>query len=494
MSILIRNVQVIDGTGAEPYQADVFLDKNLISAIGNLKNKDADEVIDGLGNYLAPGFVDIDTSSDHYLSLLSNPLQGDFSSQGVTTIIGGHCGSSLAPLLYGTLESIRKWVDISKTNVNWHNIHEFLHTLSNFPLGVNFGTLVGHSTIRRSILGEAQRELTKDEMNVFKKILGKALEEGSFGLSTGLGYAHGKHTPPGEIKELVNLVKEYDGIYSTHLRNEREKLSDSLAETVKIAEESGVRTLISHFKPIIGYEEQYDAAYKKIESIRKEGRADLRFYVYPFDASLEAIYKLLPDWAAEKNLENMLSHLKNPDSAFQIKRDLDKIDLTRVQIADAPRHDYLVGKTPNDLSEMFGMSPLDSLIKAMEVTKLRATVFYKNINYPMLLELLKNENVLIASNGSARMNSYRFLKHERASKTFTKYLSLVRDEGLAALPIAIKRITSVPAAFLGLKERGVVKEGKAADLVLLDKTDYKVKDVILNGRVSYGIPLKHKRL
>ena len=491
MSILIKNVQIVDGTGSDPYKADVFVDKNIISAIGNLKNKGADKVIDGLGNYLTPGFIDIDTSSDHYLSLLTNPLQNDFSNQGVTTIIGGHCGSSLAPLLYGTLESIRKWVDINQINVSWHTVGEFLSKLENFPLGVNFGTLVGHSTIRRSITGEGYRDLTKDEMSVLEKILAKALSEGAFGFSSGLGYAHGKLITYAEMRKLVEVVKNFDGIYSTHLRDEKDGLLQSIEETIKITHDTGVKTLISHLRPLIGFENQYEEAYKRIEKVR-EG-ANLHLYVYPFDTSLEAIYKLLPLWAQEKNLETMLENIKNPNVSARIEKDLENADLSRIRIADAPKNDYLVDKTPLDLSQMFGISPVKSLLRAMEITKLRATVLNKNINYANLTNLLSDEEIFIASNGASRAHSYKFLDHERASSTFTKYLEIVLGGKLMTLPRAIKKITSFPAEYLSLKNRGVIKEGNVADVSLLDKDTCKFKEVILGGRSTFGKPIKHSK-
>ena len=489
MSILIKNIQIIDGTGREPYKADVFINKNIISAIGDLKNKEADEVIDGGLNYLTPGFIDVDTSSDHYLSLLTNPIQADFSRQGVTTIIGGHCGSSLAPLLYGTLESIRKWVDISQTNVNWHTVDEFLTTLSNFPLGVNFGTFVGHSTIRRSITGEGYRDLTKDEMAVFKKILTKAMNEGAFGFSTGLGYVHGRLIRQEEIKSLVSVTKSLGGVYSTHLRNEGDGLLPSIDETINIAEDTGARTLISHLRPLIGYEEKYEEAYRRIEKSRSS--ADIYFYIYPYDTSIEAMYKLLPLWAQEKNLETMMGNITNPEIASKIEKDLESLDLSRLTIADAPKNDYLVGKTPADLAEMFGLSPAKGLLRAMELTKLRAIIFNKNINYASLRSLLSDEKVLIASNGASRVDSYKFLKQDRSSNTFTKYLDIVLGEKATSLSRAIKRITSFPADFLGIKNRGIIKEGLIADLTILDKKDYSIKDVILAGRSTFGAPLRH---
>ena len=179
--ILIKGIEIIDGSGQSATRGDVLIQDDKISAIGNFPNKSADVVIDGLGQQLMPGFIDVNTDSDHYLSLFTNPPQKDFLSQGVTTIIGGNCGSSLAPLLYGSLESIRKWTNINQINVDWHTLGEFFNVLGRAPIGVNFGTLVGHSTIRRAILGEESRDLTANELEVFKKSLKQSILHQAFG-------------------------------------------------------------------------------------------------------------------------------------------------------------------------------------------------------------------------------------------------------------------------------------------------------------------------
>src|SRR5271170_3624917 len=170
MALLIKNVRIVGGAREFPESSDVFVSDDKISAIGNFPNKDANEVIDGQGAWLSPGFIDVNTDSDHYLTLLEYPSQEDFLRQGVTTIFGGMCGSSLAPLLYGGLESIRKWGDVEKANVSWHSVRDFLSALDAHPLAVNFGTLAGHATIRRAIVGESIRDLTKNERAVFLKV------------------------------------------------------------------------------------------------------------------------------------------------------------------------------------------------------------------------------------------------------------------------------------------------------------------------------------
>src|SRR3989338_9672270 len=179
-TLLIKGVQIVDGTGRPQFKGDIFIKDKKISAIGPFGGKSADAVIDGLGAFAAPGFIDVNTDSDHPLTLFSNPSQREFLLQGVTTVIGGHCGASLAPLLYGTLESIRKWADPTEININWHTVGELLKTLDKLPLGVNFATLAGHSTIRRALVGESNRRLTQKELAVFQKILEQSLDEGAY--------------------------------------------------------------------------------------------------------------------------------------------------------------------------------------------------------------------------------------------------------------------------------------------------------------------------
>src|SRR3989344_3726731 len=249
-TLLIKNVRIVGGEREYREKADVFINGDKISAIGNFPTKSADKVLDGQGGYLSPGFIDINTDSDHYLTLFGYPEQEDFLRQGVTTIIGGNCGSSLAPLIYGTLESVQKWGDIRMINVDWHTVGEFLNIFEKKPLALNFGTLAGHSTIRRAIVGEELRDLTKNELAVMGETLRKALEEGAFGLSTGLSYVHGAETPYSELKFLAGIVREYNGVYSTHLPRSGHNILESVDETIKLAQETGVKTEISHFVPI----------------------------------------------------------------------------------------------------------------------------------------------------------------------------------------------------------------------------------------------------
>ena len=481
MNLLIKGVQIVDGYGGAPYKADVLVQKNIISAIGDLKHKKADQTIDGLGNYLAPGFIDIDTDSDHYLHLFTNPSQIDFVNQGVTTIVGGHCGMSLAPLLYGNLESLGGFADVNKVNVNWHTVREFLDSLKRIPLGVNFGTLVGHKTIRDALTRGEYRELTEKELKVFENIIWRAMEDGAFGFSTGLGYVHGQYASEKEVKGLVSTLKGRGGIYATHLRSQTSELLRSVEETVRVANYTEVKTVISHLRPLVGYEEQFEESLTYIkENTPKES---LFFDIYPHDTSIYPIYVLLPRWAQLDSVTAMFEELRNPDTVGRIKKDLAGTaeKLGGVQITSAPRNSYLVGRTVLQAAKDLEAPLIDTLITIMSVTNLKATVFLKDINFDVLIKALADERALIASNGNSPAPG-EFLKHERSTNTFPKFLELVLGKKLMTIEAAIKKITYDPARFLGVKDRGVVKEGWIADLVLLNKDNYGIKEVILGGK------------
>ncbi len=464
--ILIKGAKILDGSGKRPvFTADVLLKGDKIAAIGKFPNKKADLTIEALGLYLTPGFIDVNTDSDHHLSLFTNPGQEDFLKQGVTTIFGGMCGASLAPLIYGSLDSIRKWTDIGQVNIDWHTVGEFLKVLGRRGLGVNFGTLIGHSTIRRGIIRENSRDLTAPEIDLFRKLVKDALKEGAFGLSTGLGYAHSRQVPYSEIKELVQTVAEAGGVYATHLRDDREGLLASVEETLKLAGETGSKVLISHLKPILGFENEYR---KSVELIHRAAvTSDIHFDYYPFGESMVPIYTLLPTWAKIGNLEIMLSYIKNKDIRERLLKDLTHFKGDEVRIAQAIGQDYLVGKTLADFAASQEISVPEALLKLMSLSGLRALVFYRNINADLAFQNLERDQVFVASNGASLPEDTRTLKHERFYNTFPKFLEIVTQKKMLSWPQAIAKITSEPARKFGLQSRGLIAEGAQADLILL---------------------------
>jgi N-acyl-D-aspartate/D-glutamate deacylase len=490
MTLLIKNVQLVAGvdgsraSGDVPNRArDVFVSDNKISAIGNFPNKKAAIVIDGQGAYLCPGFIDGSTGSDHYLTLFNDRSQEDFLRQGITTIMGGMCGASLAPLLYGTLESIQKWGDTNRINVNWHTMAEFLAVMDRRPTTVNFGTLVGHATVRRAIVGEAIRDLTRNELNVFERTLEAALAEGAFGLSTGLGYVHARKTPYAELRILAETVKKYNGVYATHLRREAAGIKESVEETIKLARETGVSTIISHFAPVVGAEKEYEEALMLINDLPPE--LDLHFDIAPSTSSLVPIYTFLPEWIQTGGVDIMAESIKDEWLLPRIKKDIPPLDENNFIVAQAPGSEFLVGKSLREIGEMYEMNDSrDALLRLMQAMRLKGSVLYKNLDAALIARAIASPRSLIASNAPSVpdvVSEEKQFKSERSTSTFSAFLSLVEKNKTMSFEDAIKKLTLAPANKFNIAGRGTIKEGNFADLVCLRGNE--IKFTIINGRV-----------
>jgi len=483
MTLLIKNVQILCASEDFKESRDVFISGDKISAIGSFPNKKADEVIEGQSAYLSPGFIDVNTSSDHYLCLFDNPSQEDFLKQGVTTIIGGMCGSSLAPLLYGGLESVQKWGNISKVNVGWHTIKEFLDILDKKPLAVNFATLIGHSTIRRDIVGDSLRSLTKNELEVLSEMLRRGLKEGGFGLSTGLAYVHSRETPYSEIKHFAQITKEFNGVYATHLRKSGKEIGESVKETIKITKETGVKTLISHFMPLRKAEKEYETALLQIENLPSD--FDFHFDVYPYDTSILALYTFLPLWVQNGGAAVMIANIKDEWLQPKIEKDLPLVNPDDFVVAQAPINNALVGLSLREIANLFNAPNYrTALLRLMISTELKAVIFYKNINSNLIKRVLASPKSLIATNAASFSESHKekILKPERAASAFTKFLNLVLEDKIMPLEEAIRKITFEPARKFGLAHRGLIKEGYFADFAAFK--DGQIKFVVVNGVVT----------
>lgn len=481
---LLKNGRVVDGTGKEPYLADILVKGTTILAVGSIPQAKAETVIDCLGiDVITPGIIDINTDSDHYLTLFTNPLQSDFLLQGVTTIIGGHCGASLAPLLSGSLAAIRKWADIDSVNVDWRSVREFLNVFKRLPLGVNFGTFAGHATMRRAILGNRNRELSDNELGILKYALGEALQDGAYGLSTGLSYSHSRETPYGELRELAKIVRAYGGIYTTHLRDEEKNLISSFEETEMLGKDTQVAIMIDHFRPLRGYESEYQEVVNRV-SAHTSGH-EIYFNISPFDTSLIAIYTLLPQWAQKGGLEGMRKTLGGTRNQERILKTWENLEGDDLIIAQAPHTMFLVGKTLTQFAKGRGMKMQNALLELMKITQLRAVLLYRNVNQNCIDDALMNQYAIPTSNSAAfREEETHMMRLDRGTKTFSRFLEIAEGKGVP-FQAAIQKITALPAQILRMNRRGTVKKGNYADLVIWKGK--KPDTVLVNGAVAVSL-------
>ena len=336
-------------------------------------------------------------------------------------------------------------------------------------MGVNFGTLVGHTTIRQALAGETTRDLSRNELRVFNLILEKALKEGAFGFSTGLGYRHSRQTSYNEIKALVETVAKFKGLYATHLRDEKRNLLSSVNETIDIAKETGAKVSISHFRPLIGSGEDYEEALDLID--KNTDKADVCFDIYPFNASTVLISTFLPDWAQELDKKVMLKDIQTPGFKEKILRGLSRFKGEKFIIINAPGNEYLVGKSLKEFSQNRDLTVYEGLLALMKLTNFRAVVSYENISLKKVVKAITHNRAIVASNGVRPECSYR---------TFIRFLELAEKEKILPIETAVYKITGLPAQRLGLDERGLIRDGWFADLVLFK--DAEIREVLLNGK------------
>ncbi|MEK7077241.1 MAG: amidohydrolase family protein, partial [Patescibacteria group bacterium] len=326
----------------------------------------------------------------------------------------------------------------------------------------------------------------------------RAMREGAFGFSTGLGYVHSRETPYAEIKMLAEIATSFHGVYSTHLRKSGPGVEDSVKETIKIFEETGVKTIVSHFLPLKGSEAEYGSALSLVENLPAD--ADFHFDIYPFETTVLPLYTFLPLWVQNGGAEVMRSNISDKWLQPRIVKDFPEVEPNDIKVAQASGNAALVGKSLGDIMDMYSLvAPREALLKLMLVTKLKASVFYKNVNSALVRKGLSSPRSFISSNAASIGKNRSMERIERSSATFTKFLSLVEREGLMPLDEAIRKITAAPARTFNLMGRGEVKEGNFADLTGFK--DGEIKFTVVNGSVAFqngectgaraGKPLRH---
>jgi N-acyl-D-amino-acid deacylase len=482
MTILIKNIQCVDGSGRPGFKADVLIRDKAIAAVGIFPNYRADKIIYGNGACLCPGFIDINTSSDRYLTLFSSPLHSDFLLQGVTSVLMGQCGFSLAPLLYGRLRSFEQWGRTSHVNTNWKSMREFLKALeSQFKLGVNIATLAGHAVIREDIVREtgAFRKLSMNELRVMRSVLAQALEEGAFGMSAGLGHFPYQETPYHELRGLVDVVARHKGLYAVHLRDERAGIYESVYETIRLAQETSAWTLISHLRPHQGFEDLFDKAVKRIEE--KSAQAHVHFDINPFPESAVLLDSIVPDFARHADRGLVLEMMKDAGAQKKILEGLPRLDARKTVIVNAPEMPFLNGKTLYEFSSNRKLSAQRGILELMRATRLKGVIAFENLSEEAIDRAMLSARALISSNSPSFDNEAVSYKPQRATATFSRYLEKASQAGVS-IEKAIAKLTGTAAQLLNLDRRGFVSAGSWADLVMLDK-DLHASMVMVNGQI-----------
>ncbi len=477
--LLIKNGTVYDGTGKPGSRFDVAISGGKIANIAEEIKTGAKEIIEAGGMAVTPGFIDIQNHSDAYWQLLENPLLSSLTSQGFTSILVGHCGASIAPLPNNdSLRPVQKWRSLSGLNADWQNVKELAAHINKEGLGLNAYTLIGYETLRRSLIGDQVRSLSVEERKTIIRMLGEALRSGARGVSFGLSYAHEQTALEQELKDVCELVASHQGLVSIHLRSEGSHIIDAISEAIHLASQTGARIKISHFK-IRGRHNwpMLEHALNMIERARHQ-HIDIHFDIYPYHSTWQVLYNYLPSWATSGGREHMMAELGEPTQRRKILDYLRDYNLGVSEFVLASTANNLpgVGKRIGDIAKGMECTSEEAVLYLLEHGGSEVMVFNENINPDSVDELLKHPLSVVATDGGgfplpgqptfSQLGAS--LIHPRCYGTAPAFLRRVIDGKLLPLETAIHKLTGLPAQLLQLKDRGVLKVGNEADMVVFD--------------------------
>lgn len=483
--LILRNGRIVDGTGAMWYRADLAVRGDTIVAVAPRIEAAAARVIDVAGNVVAPGFIDIHTHARR--GIFEVPTAPNYVRQGVTTVMEGPDGSSPLPLA------------------------PFLAQLEALGKSPNIGSFVGQGSVRTAIIGDVDRKATPEEIGRMSALVEQGMKDGAFGLSTGLFYVPGTFTPTEEVIALARVAGRYGGMHESHQRDDASRVLDSVKETIAIGEQGGLPTQISHHK-VIGQANwgQSVETLRLVDEARARG-VDVTMDQYPYTASSTSIAAaLLPAWALEGGPQQITARLADPTTRAKIKKESAAMirdergggDPRNVQLASCGWDASLAGKTLADVARQRGMEPtIDNAAEATLwiVEQGGCQGIFHAMSEEDLDRILRHPATMIASDGEVPIFG-RANPHPRSYGTFARVLAVyVREKHAITLEEAVRKMTSFPAARLGLTDRGILRPGMKADIAVFDPA--RVRDtatyeqphqyaegfsqVIVNGQVAY---------
>lgn len=472
--VLIQNGTLIDGSGEPMFRGDLAVQEDRIVALGNVSGA-AERVIDATGKYVTPGFIDVNNHSDTYWELLAFPELESLLYQGITTIVGGNSGSSLAPLTRADIiRSIQKWTDVSRVNFNWLTLEEFFSVVEKRRPAVNFATLVGHGTLRRGVMKDETRPIHDTEVEMMEHLLKQALRQGAIGFSTGLLYTHARGAHTNEILRLAELLKGGKGVYATYVRNEGEGLVGAVEEAVKVAQATKIPLHISHLKAV--GEKNWplmDEAVSLIETAALN-QLDISFDVYPYTATGSVLYTFLPTWITENGARLMLARLRDPEvrSAVVTEMRQSDIDYSSMVLSVTNLGRMLTRRKISDIANLHGKPPEEVIVDVLLASEGRAIVSLETLSEKNVHKAIRHPFSIVSSNGSGYNLKHAETGdhvHPRNFGTFPRVFSeYVRHQRSLSWEEAVHKMTGKPAQKFQLKDRGFLRVGGAADIVVFD--------------------------
>ena len=470
--LLIRGGTVIDGTGAPRHRADVAVRDGRIVAVDEIGTGSGARVIDATGRIVSPGFIDIHSHSDE--SVLINSALESTVHQGVTTVVGGNCGGASAPVMGLAAEELDR--DIARYGLarTWTSFGEYAAAIERSGTAINFSSLVGHGTLRMCVMGADDRPPTSGELAAMQALLAAALADGAMGLSTGLIYPPSAYGTTAEIAALATVVRERDGVYASHIRNEGDELLAAIEENLEIGRRSGARVQLSHHKASQtrnwGKVRESTAM---IERAQAEG-VDVIADQYPYTASSTGLSVTIPKWAHAGGSVALCERLRDPAVRQRIRGEYTETERNwqHIVIARAMHHPDWSGRSVRDLARGAKQDPLEWTCDALIEHEGAIDIIHHSMDEADVRYVMAKPWICAGSDSRANApyGPLAFGKpHPRSYGTFPRILGhYARDLGVLTLEDAVRKMTSLTASRLRLRDRGVVRTGAWADLVVFD--------------------------
>lgn len=471
--IIIRNGKIIDGTGNSWFYADIAIKDGKIVSIGKLPNATAKKTIDAKGLIVAPGFIDVHGHIES--GLFGTPTAGNFIYDGVTTVVTGNCGNSE--------------IDLSN----------FFRRVDSVGVSINVASLVGHNTVRAAAMGRDDKQPSAEDQQNMEALVEKAMKQGAVGLSTGLIYVPGTYAKTGEVVGLARAAAIYDGVYASHIRNEESKVTEAIEEAINIGREARIPVQISHFK--IGGRANWGRSKEtiaQVEKARLEGW-DVTIDQYPYTAGSTNLGVRLPNWAVAGTPDSVKARINDPILRKKIiQQMLEEINRYKFKnysfavVANYSADSTYNGKSISEINKIKGRKAkateeAETILDMMNEGG--AQMIYHSMNEIDVKYIMKYPFCMVGADAGI-IALGKSMPHPRGYGTNARVLGkYVREEKIISLEEAIRRMTSLAAQKFRLKDRGFLKEGMAADIVLFDEKEINDKATFENPH-QYSIGIK----
>jgi dihydroorotase/N-acyl-D-amino-acid deacylase len=511
--LLIKRGRIVDGSGRAGYIADVGIKGDRIVSIGNLSQATATRTIDAQGLVVAPGFIDMLGQSETFL--LIDPRAMSKVMMGVTTEITGE-GESIAPINERQIKEQEDLLKLTGLTIDWRTLDEYFKRLQKQGSGVNLGTFVGATQVREFVIGYDDRAPTPQELDQMKKLVADAMLDGALGLSTSLQYVPARFAKTSELIELAKVAHQYGGIYATHQRSEANTIDASLDEVFEIAQKAQIPVEIWHLKT--AYKKNWGRmshVLTRIKQARDRG-LDITADIYPYIAGSTALSACLPPWALEGGTEKMLARLRDPQTRERLKKEISEEQTAweNIYLGSGGPSGVLIGAVLNrELESLQGKrmseiaaeqkkEPLDAVFDLILADRGQTSAIYFMMSEADMRAAMQSPFVSFCTDSSARATDGPLAgskSHPRGWGSYPRILGhYVRDEKLLSLESAVHKMTGGPAARVGLRDRGLIREGMFADITVfdpakvIDRATFEspnqypigIEYVLVNGKIS----------